>query len=153
MPRTAVKIVLTPEEAGALRRNVKSQKVERRLYLRSQIVLLSAEGHECTEIGRMLGISEKTCRKWRNRFAKERMAGLTDLQRPGAPECFSKEERFEILRMSCQPPPDIGKWTLAELTERVRQKYQKDISIETVRLILRGADAETMRAVQESLKE
>ena len=64
MPRVAVKIVLNAKEKTQLERNIKSQVVERRIYLRSKIVLLSAEGMECIEIARLLGISEKTCRKW-----------------------------------------------------------------------------------------
>ena len=141
MPRTAVQIILTPAEREQLERNVKSQTVERRLFLRSKIVLMSAEGKECIQIAELLEVSEKTCRKWRNRFAKERMAGLSDLQRSGAPEIFTPEERQEIIRIACEPPKDIRRWTLADIVERVREKFGREFSVETIRLILRSADA------------
>lgn len=153
VPRVAARIVLSPEEESCLRHNVNSQTVERRLYLRSRIVLLAAEGHENIEIGRQLGISEKTCRKWRNRFVQYRMEGLSDLQRSGAPEKFTPQERLEILRMSCQPPEDIRKWTLAELTSQIRTRFQREVSVESIRLILRSASAEDMEKIQGELKK
>lgn len=146
MPRKAVKIVLTPEERKMLEANVKSQRVEKRIFLRSRIVLLAAEGKECIEIAEILSISEKTCRKWRNRFAEERLEGLLDLQRSGAPEVFSEVERQEIVQMACQPPENIANWTLAELTQRVVQRFHRNISVETVRLILKSATGDACKA-------
>lgn len=144
MARVAVAISLTDEERQELEKNIKSQKVEKRLFLRSKIVLLSAEGRECTEIAQLLGTSEKTCRKWRNRFAKERMEGIKDLQRSGAPEIFNEAERREIIRMSCCEPELLENWTLANLTEQVKKKFGRSISIESVRQILKSADASTI---------
>ena len=152
MPRVAVKIVLSAKEKMQLERNIKSQVVERRIYLRSKIVLLSAEGRECIEIARLLGLSEKTCRKWRNRFAQDRMDGLMDLQRCGAPEIFTEAEREEIIRMACEAPADLGSWTLANLTERVKACFGKSISVETIRLILKSADASSAGNTDDQLK-
>ncbi len=146
MSRVAVKILLSPAEREQLEKNVHSHSVEHRVHLRSQIILLAAEGQECIAIAKKLGISEKTCRKWRNRFASERMAGLLDLQRSGAPEILTPEERHEIIRMACTAPKEIENWTLAELTERVRHRFGKSISVETVRMILKSADEESVGA-------
>lgn len=144
MSRVAVRIELTPEERTELEKNVKGQKVEKRLYIRSRIILLAAEGKECTEIAKILDVSEKTCRKWRNRFAEKRLDGILDLERCGAPDTFTEEERLEVIRLACSPPEIPRNWTLANLTELVKEKIGRSISIETVRQILKSADKRTI---------
>ncbi|BBB91287.1 helix-turn-helix domain-containing protein [Methylomusa anaerophila] len=144
MARVAVKIELTEAERAELEKNSKGHKVEKRLYIRSKIILLAAEGLECTEIAKILGVSEKTCRKWRNRFAEKRMDGIVDLERSGAPDTFTEAERLEIIRISCSQPEEPRNWTLAYLTELVKERLGRSISIETVRQILKSADKKTI---------
>lgn len=140
MPRVSPPIYLTEEERLELEKNVKGQKVEKRLYLRSKIVLLAAEGKEGKEIAKLLNISEKTCRKWRHRFDEKRLEGIVDLERSGAPETFTEEERLEIIKLACTQPQVPKNWTLAHLTEAVKEKIGHSISLETVRQILKSAD-------------
>lgn len=144
MSRVAVKIELTEEERLELEKNVKGHKIEKRLYIRSRIILLAVEGKECTEIAKILGVSEKTCRKWRNRFAENRLDGIRDLERSGAPDTFTEEERLEVIRLACNQPEVLKNWTLAYLTESVKEKIGRSISIETVRQILKSADKKTI---------
>ncbi|TWH46810.1 helix-turn-helix domain-containing protein [Sporomusa sp. KB1] len=144
MARVAVKIELTETERTELEKNSKGHKVEKRLYIRSKIILLAAEGKECTEIAKILDVSEKTCRKWRNRFAEKRLEGILDLERSGAPDTFTEEERLEIIRISCSQPEEPRNWTLSYLTELVKEKIGRSISIETVRQILKSADRKTI---------
>lgn len=144
MARVAVKIELTERERIELEKNVKGQKTEKRMYIRSKIVLLAVEGIECTEIGRIIGVSEKTCRKWRNRFAEKRLAGISDLERSGAPDIFTEEERLEVIKLACNQPEVLKNWTLAYLTELAREKIGRSISIETVRKILKSTDMNTV---------
>lgn len=144
MTRVAVKIELTPEEKRELEKNVKGHKTEKRLYIRSKIILMSAEGMECTQIAKILNISAKTCRKWRNRFAENRMEGMKDLERSGSPNTFTQEERLEIIRLACSEPDIPKNWTLAYLTELVKERIGRPISIETVRQILKTADERTI---------
>ncbi len=144
MPRTSVSIDLTNEERYELERNVKSQKVEKRLYIRSRIILLAAQGLESTEIAKMLEITEKTCHKWRNRFIKNRLKGIQDLERCGAPEAFSEQERLAIIKLSCSEPPIPRNWTLAYLTEEAIKLIGRPISVETVRQILKSANSQTI---------
>ncbi|MBB5337511.1 helix-turn-helix domain-containing protein [Pectinatus brassicae] len=144
MPRIAVKIILSDKEKSLLKKNISGQRVEKRMYLRSKIILLSAEGKECIEIAKMLGISEKTCRKWRNRFAKQRMDGLNDLQRTGAPELFTEEEKMQIIQKSCSAPVMLENWTLANITQWAREFFSREVSIESIRQILKTADKSTI---------
>lgn len=140
MPRVSPPIRLTEQERIELEKNVKGQKVEKRLYLRSKIVLMAAEGMESKEIAKILNISEKTCRKWRHRFDEKRLEGIFDLERSGAPEIFTEEERLEIIKLACTQPMVPKNWTLAHLTEMAKEKIGHSISIETVRQILKSAD-------------
>ena len=143
MPRVSPAIYLSAAERSELEKIAKGQKAEKRMYLRSTIILMAAEGMESTEIAKVLNISEKTCRKWRHRFAEKRMEGIVDLERSGAPETFTEEERLEIIKLACTPPEVLKNWTLAHLTEQAREKIGRSISIETVRQILRSASRKT----------
>ncbi len=144
MSRNSVKIDLTNEELFELEKKIKSQKVEKRLYIRSKIVLLAAQGMESLEIAKVLGVSEKTCRKWRNRFAEMRLKGIEDLQRSGAPDTFTEKEREEIIKLACIEPEIPRYWTLSYLTEMAKKKIGRSISLETVRQILKSADSQTV---------
>jgi len=143
MPRISPPIYLTASERSELEKNVKGHKVEKRLFLRSQIVLLAAEGVESVNIAKELNLSEKTCRKWRHRFEKKRLGGIVDLERSGAPETFTEEERLSIIHLACTQPPILKNWTLANIAEQAREKIGKSVSIETVRKILKTADSKT----------
>jgi len=140
MPRVAVRIELTADERKVLEKNVNALKTPRRVYIRSRIVLLSAEGKECIEIAEILGINEKACRKWRKRFTEKRMEGLEDLSRSGAPDTFTMEDRLQIITLACNPPEVSSHWTLSDLTQAVIEKIGKSISYETVRQTLKMAD-------------
>lgn len=139
MSRVAAKIELTAEEREQLERNVKQQRIEKRVYLRSRIILMSAEGMECIEIADKLGVSEKTARKWRKRFSEERLRGMDDLERSGAPERFTEEQRKEIISLATTAPELMENWTLSNVTKLVRERFGCPVSIETIRQILKNA--------------
>ncbi|RPF30330.1 winged helix-turn helix protein [Streptomyces sp. TLI_185] len=54
-----------------------------RLAERARIVLACAEGLPTVWVAAKLGVTADTARKWRRRFAEQRMDGLTDAPRPG----------------------------------------------------------------------
>lgn len=49
------------------------------------MILLCAEGRQSKKVGARLGVHEHTVGKWRRRFVKDRIEGLTDEYRPGKP--------------------------------------------------------------------
>jgi hypothetical protein len=57
---------------------VGSQKSEARMRDRARIVLLAADGMASRGIGRAVGCTPGTASKWRGRYAKDRMAGLSE---------------------------------------------------------------------------
>ena len=77
IPRATV-IVLMAEERQALEAVAGSRKSEARMRDRARIVLLAASGLGSRAIARDLGCTPGTASKWRVRYARDRMAGLSE---------------------------------------------------------------------------
>lgn len=82
-------IELTIEEKTFLEKVTRTRTLSQQEGLRARIILLSARGEANAQIARHLEIEENTVRKWRKRFLKDRLRGLRDLPRNGAPSAFS----------------------------------------------------------------
>src|SRR6202007_3466722 len=68
---------LSPEERRALEALAGSRKSEARMRERARIVLLAASGLGSRAVAREVGCTPGTASKWRIRFARDRMAGLS----------------------------------------------------------------------------
>lgn len=107
----AIEIRLTPKERGELEMRLRAGTTEQRQLLRIRIVLESAEGTSTREIARMLDTTPGTVSVWRGRFARERIAGLEDLPRSGAPAIYSEATDTRIRRVLDKPPPaGFARW-------------------------------------------
>jgi hypothetical protein len=67
------------------------RKTAQALALRARIILESATGKTNVEVARELRIQRGTVGKWRTRCAAERLDGLLDEPRPGAPRKIADE--------------------------------------------------------------
>jgi len=88
-------LLLTDAERGALEALVRKRTASQSLALRARIVLACAEDSgtvPMTAVAAGLGVSREMVRKWRVRFAQDRMKGLTDAPRPGAPRKITDEQ-------------------------------------------------------------
>ena len=57
-----------------------------------------------TTVGASLDVSREMVRKWRVRFMSDRMEGLTDAPRPGAPRAFGLRPHLaETWKLSTAP--------------------------------------------------
>src|SRR2546423_3594508 len=83
-PKLAV-VELAAEEREALQSLARRPKTAQALAWRARIVLACAEGLSNSEVSRRLGVSLPTVGKWRKRFVVDRVDGLRDEPRPGAP--------------------------------------------------------------------
>ncbi len=70
-----VEIALTEEERSQLERWAQRRKTAQALALRSRIVLGCADGENNMQLARRLRVSVPTVRKWRRRFACDRVDG------------------------------------------------------------------------------
>ena len=105
MPRKATPITLSQEERTTLERWVRGRKTEQQLAERARIVLLADAGRRTDEIAKHLRTSPVRVSKWRTRFARERLAALSDRPRSGAPPRYDQTTRQRILAQLDQPPP------------------------------------------------
>ena len=76
---------LSDDERAELQSLTTRRKTAQALALRARIVLTCAEGGQNKEVAAKLGLERGTVGKWRRRFVKQRVAGLHDEPRSGAP--------------------------------------------------------------------
>src|SRR6476469_3204293 len=108
----ATEITLTVEERQQLESLVRSTKCEARIRFRARIVLLAAAGIATREISRQLRCTIGTASKWRVRYARARLAGLSEVGNSGAEPKYGAQHQQRILAMLDRPPPvGYATWT------------------------------------------
>ena len=85
MARPKVAVILTDDERVQLDSLAHRSRTAPHLARRARIVWACAEGIDNRVVARRLRMSEVTVCKWRGRFVRERLDGLYDEPRPGAP--------------------------------------------------------------------
>jgi transposase len=70
------------------------------------MVLEAAAGKGTREIAALLHVRPATVSKWRTRFAKARLAGLTDIPRPGRRRRYDQSTEQRILAKLDEAPPE-----------------------------------------------
>lgn len=101
----ATEIVLSTDERKILLSWRRAGTTERRLADRAEIILEAAERKTNRAIAARLGTRPARVSKWRTRFARARLAGLTDAPRAGAPPRYDRRTARRILAMLDTPPP------------------------------------------------
>jgi transposase len=72
---------------------------------RARIILACADGHDNTTVARRLHLSQTTVCKWRARFIAQRLAGLYDEPRPGAPRQITDAQVEEVIVRTLETTP------------------------------------------------
>jgi transposase len=109
---SATKIRLTIEERAELEGLARSTKTEHRTRLKAQIVVMAADGAATRAIARELGCTTGTASKWRVRYARDRLAGFSEVGNRGAEAKYDKETDRRILALLDAPPPKgCANWT------------------------------------------
>jgi len=107
----AIEVHLTRKERVELEARLRAGTTEQRQLLRIRIVLEAAEGWGTRDIARELDTTPTTVSLWRGRFARERLAGLEDQPRSGAPCRYDAETDQRIRAVLDQPPPKgFARW-------------------------------------------
>lgn len=104
--RPKAKLTLTQEEREALERFARRVRTNRNLATRAKIVLACAEeGASDVAVAEKLRLSNKTVGKWRNRFIEQRLEGLLDEPRPGAPRKYTDGNVEEVVVKTLEAKP------------------------------------------------
>jgi transposase len=116
----AVAIELSVDERAVLESWVRRRTSAQALALRSRIVLAAAEGLTNRQIAERVGVSRPTVTKWRNRFAEQRLDGLSDEPRPGRPRTITDEQVEEVIVRTLETTPkDATHWSTRSMAKQV----------------------------------
>src|SRR4051812_29821373 len=105
MGRPKVEVVLTAEEREELEAWVRRKKTAQQIALRARIVLACAGDDDNKVIAKRLGVSEQMVCRWRGRFARERVNGLFEERRPGAPRKISDAKVEKVVAQTLESKP------------------------------------------------
>ena len=100
--------VLSEEERAQLKSFARSRSLPAALSQRARIVLSSAEGEANNAIAQRLKLGPATVGKWRSRFIEQRIAGLYDELRPGAPRTIDDERVAQLINKTLHTKPANG---------------------------------------------
>ena len=87
--RPKVELVVTDIERAELERLTNRARVNRSLAFRAKLVLACANGQSNSAVAQAHRTTNQTVGKWRRRFVEDRLDGLYDEPRVGAPRKFS----------------------------------------------------------------
>ncbi|KOG56597.1 endonuclease DDE [Streptomyces griseoflavus] len=117
--RRKADLVLSESERAQLLRWARRAKTAQFLALRARIVLRCAEGGTNKQVAAELGVHEQSVNRWRARFVKRRLDGLTDESRPGRPPSIllGQVEDVVIATLESTPGQDTH-WSRASMAAR-----------------------------------
>jgi transposase len=103
--RPIPKLTLTNEERETLQSWTQRPKTAQALALRARIVLACATGKSNTVVAAALRLTKPTVGKWRGRFIAQRLDGLLDEPRPGAPRQITDAQVERVITLTLESTP------------------------------------------------
>ncbi len=121
MARIAHKVNCSPNDERFLNGLAVSRTASFSEVLRAKIILLCLQGMPLAHIAKKLDVSLTMVVRWRNRFVKSGIKGLTDLHRSGRPVTYDKDFREAVLStLELPPPAGYGQWTGSLLAQTLQ---------------------------------
>ena len=113
-------LTLQPADKEKLELLARRPRTAQRAALRSKIVLRAAEGLSNQEIAGRLGVTGATVGKWRERYRRQGMDGLSDEPRPGAPRKITDAKVEEAVTQTLESLPRAAThWSTRSLAQKV----------------------------------
>jgi transposase len=103
--RPKATLVLTEIERGELLTLARRRKTAQAAALRARIVLSCAEGLENNAVAERLAVTKQTVSKWRARFVRDRLEGLLDAPRSGAPRTIDDARVEAVVAKTLESVP------------------------------------------------
>jgi transposase len=102
-PKAALE--LTPAERTTLESLAHRSRTRPHLARRARLILLCGDGLASNVVARKLHVRDQTVSKWRARFLRERLDGLYDEPRPGAPRTIDDAAVERVLIRTLETTP------------------------------------------------
>ena len=110
---------VTPEEKEKLTMLARRPKSAQAMAMRARIVLGCGEGLNNSEVAQRLRVTGATVCKWRERFRRERLEGLLDEPRPGAPRSITDAQVEEVVTKTLESmPANSTHWSTRLMAEK-----------------------------------
>lgn len=90
------------------------------LALRARIILLCATGLKNNTVAAREGVTPQTVSKWRARFVQQRLDGLLDAPRLGAPRTIDDMRINAVVAKTLKPPPEgATRWSTRSMAREM----------------------------------
>ena len=110
---------LTAEEREKLAMLARRPKSAQAMAMRARIVLGCDEGLSNAEVAKKLQITGATVCKWRERFRVNRLEGLLDEPRPGAPRSITDKQVEAVITKTLEAMPATSThWSTRLMAEK-----------------------------------
>ena len=117
--RPKAELVLSNEERERLTALAARRKSAQALALRARIVLRCAEGLSNTAVAKTERVTGATVGKWRARFVQQRLAGLDDNARSGAPRTLTDAHVERVITRTLESKPKHAThWSTRSMAKR-----------------------------------
>ncbi len=103
--RPKAELTLSDEERKELEDLARRRRSAPALSQRARMVLACAKGEDNKTVARRVRVAPATVGKWRGRFVQDRVAGLMDEPRPGAPRQITDEQIEDVIVRTLESTP------------------------------------------------
>jgi transposase len=116
----AASIEITDSDRATLRGWANAHSGEQRLASRARVILSLAEGLSNEDAAQLHRTRAATVSKWRGRFARHGLKGLSDAPRSGKPAVYDAQTEKRILEaLDENPPQGYARWNGPLLAEKL----------------------------------
>ena len=113
-------LTLTIEERETLEHWIRRAKTGQALAQRCRVIVGCAAGRSNAVVAAETGLCPQTVGKWRSRFLEQRLDGLLDEPRPGAPRKITDADVERAVTVTLETMPvDATHWSTRSLARRV----------------------------------
>jgi len=118
MGRPLPPLHLSTDEREILERWSRRRKTSQALALRARLILACAEGKTNGQVAAALHVAGATVGKWRSRFVTNRLDGLLDEPRPGAPRQITDADVERVITETLESTPkDATHWSTRSMAK------------------------------------
>ena len=118
--RPKVALILTEDERRRLDSLAHRSRSAPHLARRARIIMACAEGADSKVVARRLHVTPATVCKWRGRFVRQRLDGLFDEPRPGAPRTITDEQVEQVIIRTLETTPrGATHWSVRDMAHAV----------------------------------